>query len=79
VKFFKPILGIVLVIVGFIGWLLPIIPGAPLFFIGLYFCLSWHPKGRVLAKSFETKFKNLAVRLNLWSKSPQDITKKLFD
>ena len=75
----KIFFGLVLIIVGAVGWILPIIPGAPLVFVGIYFCLSWHPKGRQISDRMKDRFRSLAEKFNLWSKSPPDITKKFFD
>ena len=36
------LLGIPLMVIGLIGWVMPIIPGAPLFFFGLALTISWH-------------------------------------
>lgn len=75
----KIFIGFVLIIIGSVGWVLPIIPGAPLVFVGIYFCLSWHPRGREITDKMKDKLKAFAERLNLWSKPSQDITKSFFD
>lgn len=72
------LLGIPLMIIGLIGWVMPIIPGAPLFFFGLALMISWHPKGRALVERWQQGLKDLATRWGLQRRSPQELQAELF-
>ncbi len=72
------LLGIPLMVIGLIGWVMPIIPGAPLFFFGLALTISWHPKGRTLVERWKMGFNELAVRWGLRRRSPQQVQAELF-
>lgn len=72
------LLGIPLMIIGLIGWIMPIIPGAPLFFFGLALTISWHPKGRALVERWQQGFKNLATRWGLSRKKSVQLQAELF-
>jgi cytochrome b561 len=72
------LLGIPLMVIGLIGWVVPIIPGAPLFFFGLALTISWHPKGRALVERWQQGLKDLATRWGLRRKSPQQLQAELF-
>ena len=72
------LLGIPLMIIGLIGWVMPIIPGAPLFFFGLALTISWHPKGRALVERWKQGLKELATRWGLRRQSPQQLQEELF-
>lgn len=72
------LLGIPLMIIGLIGWVMPIIPGAPLFFFGLALTISWHPKGRALVERWKQAIKELAARWGFRRQSPQQIQEELF-
>jgi len=72
------LLGIPLMVIGLIGWVMPIIPGAPLFFFGLALTISWHPKGRALVERGKHGLKDLAKRWGLRRKSPQELQAELF-
>jgi len=72
------LLGIPLMIIGLIGWVMPIIPGAPLFFFGLALTISWHPKGKALVERWKQGLKELAARWGLRRKSPQQLQEELF-
>lgn len=72
------LLGIPLMVFGLIGWVMPIIPGAPLFFFGLALTISWHPKGRALVERWKVGFKGLAVRWGLRAQSPEQLQAELF-
>lgn len=72
------LLGIPVMAIGLAGWILPVIPGAPLFFIGLAMTIGWHPKGRALVQKMQQGLKRLAQRCGLWSKSSGDINTELF-
>jgi uncharacterized membrane protein YbaN (DUF454 family) len=39
-----PLIGIVLIILGIIGWLMPVIPGFPLIIIGIPWLACFHPR-----------------------------------
>jgi uncharacterized membrane protein YbaN (DUF454 family) len=39
-----PMLGIILIIAGIIGWLTPVIPGFPLIIIGIPWLACFHPR-----------------------------------
>jgi hypothetical protein len=39
-----PIIGIILIITGIIGWLTPVIPGFPLIIIGIPWLACFHPR-----------------------------------
>ena len=72
------ILGIPVMAVGLVGWIMPVIPGAPLFFVGLAMTIGWHPKGRALVVRMKDGLKSLALRCGLWSKSPDETRQDLF-
>ena len=72
------LLGIPVMVLGLVGWVMPIIPGAPIFLIGLAMCISWHPRGRLAVKKTKTAFKNLATRAGLGPKKKTDLTEELF-
>jgi len=72
------LLGIPLMVIGLIGWVLPIIPGAPLFFFGLALTISWHPKGRALVERWRQGLRDLATRWGLRRKTPQQLQAELF-
>jgi hypothetical protein len=72
------LLGIPLMIIGLVGWVMPIIPGAPLFFFGLALSISWHPKGRALVERWKQGLKDLATRWGLRRQSPQQLQDDLF-
>jgi hypothetical protein len=72
------LLGIPLMIIGLIGWVMPIIPGAPLFFFGLALMISWHPKGRALVERWQQGLKDLVTRWGLRRRSPQELQAELF-
>lgn len=72
------LLGIPLMIIGLIGWVMPIIPGAPLFFFGLALTISWHPKGRALVERWKQGLKAVAARCGLRRQSPQQLQDELF-
>jgi hypothetical protein len=72
------LLGIPLMIIGLIGWVMPIIPGAPLFFFGLALTISWHPKGRALVERWKQGLKELAGRWGLRRQSAQQLQEELF-
>jgi uncharacterized membrane protein YbaN (DUF454 family) len=72
------LLGIPLMIIGLVGWVMPIIPGAPLFFFGLALSISWHPKGRALVERWKQGLKDLATRWGLRRQSPQQLQDELF-
>jgi hypothetical protein len=65
-------------LLGLAGWILPFIPGAPIFFLGLAMCISWHPRGRLAANKAKAACKNLATRIGLWPKRKADLTEELF-
>lgn len=65
-------------LLGLVGWVMPIIPGAPIFFIGLAMCISWHPRGRLAVNKTNAAFKNLATRAGLWPKKKTNLTEELF-
>jgi uncharacterized protein YqgC (DUF456 family) len=56
------ILGIPVMAIGLVGWIMPVIPGAPLFFVGLAMTIGWHPKGRALVTSMKNRMKYLALK-----------------
>jgi hypothetical protein len=72
------LLGIPVMVIGLVGWALPFVPGAPLFFIGLAMCVSWHPKGRLAVSKTKSALKSFATRLGLWPKKKTDLTEELF-
>lgn len=72
------LLGIPLMVIGLIGWIMPIIPGAPLFFFGLALTISWHPKGRALVERWKQSLKEIAVRWGLRRQSAQQLEEELF-
>lgn len=72
------LLGIPLMIIGLIGWVMPIIPGAPLFFFGLALTISWHPKGKALVERWKQGLLELAARWGIRRKSPQQLQAELF-
>lgn len=39
-----PLVGIILIILGIIGWLTPVIPGVPLIIIGIPWLACFHPR-----------------------------------
>jgi uncharacterized membrane protein YbaN (DUF454 family) len=43
-RFAYPFVGIILIILGIIGWLLPVVPGFPLIIIGLPLLFCFHPR-----------------------------------
>ena len=49
------VLGLPVMILGLIGWILPFIPGAPLFFLGLGMLIGWHPRGSKLITQLKDK------------------------
>jgi hypothetical protein len=65
-------------VIGLAGWILPVIPGAPLFFVGLAMTIGWHPKGRALVTRMKDGIKALALKCGLWSKSSADLKEDLF-
>lgn len=72
------LLGIPVMVVGLVGWVMPVIPGAPLFFVGLAMSIGWHPKGRALVVRMKDGLKSLALRCGLWSKSSSELKTDLF-
>jgi hypothetical protein len=72
------ILGIPVMAIGLVGWIMPVIPGAPLFFVGLAMTIGWHPKGRALVTRMKNRMKSLALKCGLWSKSSTDLNEDLF-
>jgi hypothetical protein len=72
------LLGIPLMVIGLIGWVMPIIPGAPLFFFGLALTISWHPKGRALVERWKQRLKDLAKRWGLRRKTAKELQNELF-
>jgi hypothetical protein len=72
------LLGIPLMVIGLIGWIMPIIPGAPLFFFGLALTISWHPKGRALVERWKQGLKDLAKRWGLRRKTAKELQNELF-
>jgi len=52
-------------IIGLIGWVMPVIPGAPLFFLGLAMSIGWHPKGQALVSSMKGKLMSLGTKIGL--------------
>lgn len=65
-------------LLGLAGWILPLVPGAPLFFIGLAMCISWHPRGRLAVNKTKAAGKSLATSIGLWPKKKVDLTEELF-
>jgi hypothetical protein len=65
-------------VIGLIGWVMPIIPGAPLFFFGLALTISWHPKGRALVERWKQGLKDLTKRWGLRRKTAKELKDELF-
>lgn len=63
-----PFAGIILIILGIIGWLLPIVPGFPLILIGVPLVACFHPKlehavrakMRTIGQAIKRRFKKTA-------------------
>ncbi|MDO8303257.1 MAG: hypothetical protein Q7T18_08445 [Sedimentisphaerales bacterium] len=39
-----PLIGVILIILGIIGWLMPVVPGFPLIIIGIPWLACFHPR-----------------------------------
>lgn len=56
----KVLLGSVLIIIGAVGFILPLIPGLPLVVWGFHLGFSWHPRGlRVWRRSRNWVFRSI--------------------
>ena len=57
------LLGIPLMAIGLVGWILPFIPGLPLFLLGLALTISWHPKGKAFTDRCTLRFHYLLFNI----------------
>ncbi len=57
------VLGGALIVLGIVLWLLPVVPGLGLVFVGLPMVMAVHPRGRPLAARWKRQAKALAGRL----------------
>jgi len=72
------LLGLPIMILGLVAWILPFIPGAPLFFLGLGMLIGWHPAGAKFTAELKEKLKRRLTRWGLYYRSAKTIQKDLF-
>jgi hypothetical protein len=72
------LLGIPLMAIGLVGWILPFIPGLPLFLLGLALTISWHPKGKAFTDRCTRWIKERALRHGLMRRNKAEIQADLF-
>jgi uncharacterized membrane protein YbaN (DUF454 family) len=72
------LLGIPLMALGLVGWILPFVPGLPLFLLGLALTISWHPKGKALIERCTRWSKDIALRYGLKRRSKAELHAVLF-
>ena len=72
------LLGVFIAAVGLLAWIIPIVPGAPIFFIGLGMAIGWHPVGNKLVLSLKAKMKRKLTRWGLYYRSAKVIERDLF-
>ena len=77
-KAFTSILGLMLMVVGLVAWVLPFVPGAPLFLFGLGLTIGWHPYGKKVIDKFNERLKKILTTWNLNFRKDQDIERELF-
>lgn len=74
---FIALLGIPVMIAGLVLWFLPIVPGAPIFLIGLAMSIGWHPKGRFLVSRIKEGLRSFARRFGGARKSAAEMKTEL--
>jgi hypothetical protein len=72
------IAGVPVMIIGLIGWILPFIPGAPVFFVGLAMVLIWHPKGAIFVTKCKDKCRCFAAKAGLLRTARRDPVETFF-
>ncbi len=72
------LLGVPLMAIGLVGWILPFVPGLPLFLLGLAMTISWHPKGKALTDRCTQWIKERALRHRLMRRGKAEIQAELF-
>ncbi|MEY3812304.1 MAG: hypothetical protein RI910_1026 [Verrucomicrobiota bacterium] len=72
------LLGVPLMAIGLVGWILPLVPGLPLFLLGLAMTISWHPKGKALTDRCTQWIKERAIRHGLIRRDKAEIQAELF-
>ncbi len=55
--------GLLLIVVGIIGWLTPVVPGFPLIFVGLPMLFGVHPRG---AAAYRRLYDGMRRRWRAW-------------
>lgn len=71
-------LGIPVMVVGLIAWIMPFIPGAPIFFLGLAMVIGWHPAGVRFISYLRTKFKIIFKCIGLNHRTSRTVEEDLF-
>jgi hypothetical protein len=51
-RFAYPLIGIILIFLGIIGWLVPVVPGFPLIIIGLPLLFCFHPRLELRVRNY---------------------------
>jgi len=72
------LLGVPIMVLGLVTWILPIVPGAPIFFVGLGMVIGWHPSGERLIASLKERLKRKLSRWGLYYRSSKVIERDLF-
>lgn len=72
------LLGVPVMLLGLAGWALPVIPGFPLFLLGLAMMIGWHPRGRALIDRIRQKAREILARYGVVGRKKDELTEDLF-
>lgn len=73
------IAGVPVMIIGLVGWILPFMPGAPVFFVGLAMVLIWHPKGATFVNKCKARCHTLAEKAGFFRSENCDPVNTFFE
>lgn len=78
-KMLIAIAGVPVMIIGLVGWILPFMPGAPVFFVGLAMVLIWHPKGAIFVNKCKARCHTLAEKAGFVRSENRDPVNTFFE